>query len=141
MLLSQTRKKENQNQEQKKTHHGPRVGDASRLDQHIVEFGAAAAAAPAVKLLERVDEVRAQGAADAAALEVNYVLFRDEVGRDWEFFVRKKLIGGEHKRKKRRKGKKVRRSSLSELFARFFWRNTDDSRPARLDPLLHSLLF
>lgn len=70
-------------QSQKKTHYWPRVGDAGCLDQHIVEFGAAAAAAPAVKLLEGVNEIGAQGAADTAALEVDDVLFRDEVGRDF----------------------------------------------------------
>lgn len=91
--LSQTRV------EKKTAHHRPRVGDACRLDEDIVKLGSAAAA-PALELLERVHEVGPQGAADAAALEVDDVLLGDEVGRDCKFFFFKRLW----KRRGRRRG-------------------------------------
>ena len=110
--LSQTRV------EKKTAHHRPRVGDACRLDEDIVKLGSAAAA-PALELLERVNEVGPQGAADAAALEVDDVLLGDEVGRDCKFFfLRGYGRGGEEEEGKRtegKEGKKRRRRSRFSL--------------------------
>ena len=110
--LSQTRV------EKKTAHHRPRVGDACRLDEDIVKLGSAAAA-PALELLERVHEVGPQGAADAAALEVDDVLLGDEVGRDCKFFfLRGYGRGGEEEEGKRtegKEGKKRRRRSRFSL--------------------------
>jgi hypothetical protein len=64
------------------THHRPRVGDARRLQQHRVK-GLPRRARTPLQLLERLHQVGAEGAADAAPLQGDDVLLGDQVGRDW----------------------------------------------------------
>ena len=69
------------------THHWAGVGHARRLQQHGIKRGPRRGF-PAFQLFERVHQVGPQGAAHAAALQVDDVFFRDEVGGDCSAVVR-----------------------------------------------------